>query len=110
MKLVAAIIKAFKLDAVRAALAPCATQALTVSEVRGQGNQMATDNSDGGAPAKLIPRLKIEVAVNAEALPRVLEAIQISAHTGKPGDGLIFILDLDQALRIRTGEAGPEAL
>lgn len=112
MKLVMAIIKPFKLDEVREALTPLGIQGLTVSEVKGFGRQKGQTEIYRGAEymVNFLPKVKIEVAVNDEICPRVVEAIQQAAHTGKIGDGKIFVFDLMQAVRIRTGEANADAL
>ena len=112
MKLVSAIIKPFKLDDVREALSEIGVQGITVTEVKGFGRQKGHTELYRGAEyvADFLPKVKIEVAVASDLLDRVLEAITKSAHTGKIGDGKIFVFDLQQAIRIRTGESGPEAL
>ena len=112
MKLVVAIIKPFKLDEVREALTPLGIQGLTVSEVKGFGRQKGQTEIYRGAEyiVNFLPKVKIEVAVNDEVVDRVVEAIQTAAQTGKIGDGKIFIFDIVQAIRIRTGETNNEAL
>ncbi|MEW5727255.1 MAG: P-II family nitrogen regulator [Pseudomonadota bacterium] len=112
MKLIMAIIKPFKLDEVREALTPLGVQGLTVSEVKGFGRQKGQTEIYRGAEyvVNFLPKVKIEVAVNDDIADRVIEAIQGAARTGKIGDGKIFVLDLAQAVRIRTGEANAEAL
>jgi nitrogen regulatory protein P-II 2 len=112
MKLVVAIIKPFKLDEVREALTPLGIQGLTVSEVKGFGRQKGQTEIYRGAEyiVNFLPKVKIEVAVNDEILDRVVEAIQTAAQTGKIGDGKIFIFDIVQAIRIRTGETDNDAL
>jgi nitrogen regulatory protein P-II 2 len=112
MKLVMAIIKPFKLDEVREALTKLGIQGLTVSEVKGFGRQKGQTEIYRGAEytVNLLPKVKIEVAVSDDLLERVVETIQKSANTGRIGDGKIFVLDLKQAVRIRTGETGSEAL
>jgi nitrogen regulatory protein P-II 2 len=112
MKLVVAIIKPFKLDEVREALTPLGIQGLTVSEVKGFGRQKGQTEIYRGAEymVNFLPKVKLEVAVNDEIVPRVLEAIQTAAHTGKIGDGKIFVFDILQVVRIRTGETGVDAL
>jgi nitrogen regulatory protein P-II 2 len=112
MKLVSAIIKPFKLDDVREALSEIGVQGITVTEVKGFGRQKGHTELYRGAEyvVDFLPKVKIEVAVASDLLDRVLEAITKSAHTGKIGDGKIFVFDLQQAIRIRTGESGPEAL
>jgi nitrogen regulatory protein P-II 2 len=112
MKLVVAIIKPFKLDEVREALTPLGIQGLTVSEVKGFGRQKGQTEIYRGAEyiVNFLPKVKIEVAVNDDITDRVVEAIQSAAQTGKIGDGKIFIFDLVQAIRIRTGETNNDAL
>ncbi len=112
MKLVVAIIKPFKLDEVREALTPLGIQGLTVSEVKGFGRQKGQTEIYRGAEymVNFLPKVKIEVAVNDDILARVIETIQTAAHTGKIGDGKIFVFDMTQAVRIRTGEVNAEAL
>ncbi|CAK0747209.1 nitrogen regulatory protein PII-1 [Gammaproteobacteria bacterium] len=112
MKMVTAIIKPFKLDDVREALSEVGVQGITVTEVKGFGRQKGHTELYRGAEyvVDFLPKVKIEVAVPAEMLEKVIEAILKSAATGKIGDGKIFVYDLEQAVRIRTGENGPEAL
>jgi nitrogen regulatory protein P-II 2 len=112
MKLVMAIIKPFKLDEVRDALTPLGVQGLTVTEVKGFGRQKGQTEIYRGAEyhVSFLPKLKIEVAVAAELVDAVVEAIATAARTGKIGDGKIFVLDLERALRIRTGETDNAAL
>jgi nitrogen regulatory protein P-II 2 len=112
MKLIMAIIKPFKLDDVREALTPLGVQGLTVSEVKGFGRQKGQTEIYRGAEyhVNFLPKVKIEVAVTADMTDQVVEAIAKAAHTGKIGDGKIFILDLERAVRIRTGEVDAEAL
>jgi nitrogen regulatory protein P-II 2 len=112
MKLVVAIIKPFKLDEVREALTPLGVQGLTVSEVKGFGRQKGQTEIYRGAEyiVNFLPKVKIEVAVTDEVVDRVIEAIQAAAQTGKIGDGKIFIFDIVQAIRIRTGETNNDAL
>ena len=112
MKLVVAIIKPFKLDEVREALTPLGVQGLTVSEVKGFGRQKGQTEIYRGAEyiVNFLPKVKIEVAVNDDMVDRVVEAVQSAAQTGKIGDGKIFIFDIVQAIRIRTGETNSEAL
>jgi nitrogen regulatory protein P-II 2 len=112
MKLVTAIIKPFKLDDVRDALTSLGIQGLTVSEVKGFGRQKGQTEIYRGAEyaVTFVPKVKIEVAVADDRLEQTIEAIQRTAHTGKIGDGKIFVLDLAQAIRIRTGEHGVDAL
>jgi nitrogen regulatory protein P-II 2 len=112
MKLIMAIIKPFKLDDVREALTPLGVQGLTVSEVKGFGRQKGQTEIYRGAEyhVNFLPKVKIELAVAADLADQVVEAITKSAHTGKIGDGKIFVLDLERAVRIRTGETDIEAL
>jgi nitrogen regulatory protein P-II 2 len=112
MKLVMAIIKPFKLDEVRDALTPLGVQGLTVTEVKGFGRQKGQTEIYRGAEyhVSFLPKLKIEVAVPAEMADSVVEAIAGAARTGKIGDGKIFVIDLERALRIRTGETDSAAL
>ncbi|MBV9750263.1 MAG: P-II family nitrogen regulator [Acetobacteraceae bacterium] len=112
MKLIMAIIKPFKLDDVREALTPLGVQGLTVSEVKGFGRQKGQTEIYRGAEYQVnfLPKVKIEVAVTAELADQVVEAIMRSAQTGKIGDGKIFVLDIERALRIRTGELDVAAL
>ena len=112
MKLVMAIIKPFKLDEVRDALTPLGVQGLTVTEVKGFGRRKGQTEIYRGAEyhVSFLPKLKIEVAVAAEMVDAVVEAIAGAARTGKIGDGKIFVLDLERALRIRTGETDDQAL
>jgi len=112
MKLVVAIIKPFKLDEVREALTPLGIQGLTVTEVKGFGRQKGQTEIYRGAEyaVSFLPKVKLEVAVNDDIVPRVIETIQHSARTGKIGDGKIFVFDLLQAIRIRTGEVNADAL
>lgn len=112
MKLVVAIIKPFKLDEVREALTPLGIQGLTVSEVKGFGRQKGQTEIYRGAEyiVNFLPKVKIEVAVNDDIADRVVEAIQTTAHTGKIGDGKIFLFEIAQAVRIRTGETNADAL
>jgi nitrogen regulatory protein P-II 2 len=112
MKLVIAIIKPFKLDEVREALSGIGVQGVTVSEVKGFGRQKGHTELYRGAEyvVDFLPKVKIEAAIRTEMLDQVIEAIEKSASTGKIGDGKIFVLDLEQAYRIRTGESGADAL
>ena len=112
MKLITAIIKPFKLDEVREALSAVGVQGVTVTEVKGFGRQKGHTELYRGAEyvVDFLPKVKIEAAVSDEIVERAIEAIQNSARTGKIGDGKIFIYDLQQAMRIRTGETGNEAL
>src|SRR6202521_3699106 len=112
MNLVIAIIKPFKLDEVREALTPLGIQGLTVSEVKGFGRQKGQTEIYRGAEyhVNFLPKVKIEVVVNDGLAEQVVEAIVKSAHTGKIGDGKIFVIDIERAVRIRTGETDAEAL
>jgi nitrogen regulatory protein P-II 2 len=112
MKLITAIIKPFKLDEVRESLSALGVQGMTVTEVKGYGRQKGHTEIYRGAEyaVSFLPKLKIEVAVKSEMADAVIEAIQSSAGTGKIGDGKIFVYDLEQVVRIRTGETGAEAL
>jgi len=112
MKLVTAIIKPFKLDDVREALSEIGVQGITVTEVKGFGRQKGHTELYRGAEyvVDFLPKVKLEAAVSSDLLDQVLDAITKSAHTGKIGDGKIFVYDLQQAIRIRTGESGEEAL
>ncbi len=112
MKVVTAIIKPFKLDDVREALSDIGVQGITVTEVKGFGRQKGHTELYRGAEyvVDFLPKVKVEVAIDDALLDRVLDAIRNSAQTGKIGDGKIFVHDLEQAIRIRTGETGAEAL
>ena len=112
MKLVTAIIKPFKLEEVREALAAVGVAGLTVSEVKGFGRQKGHTELYRGAEyvVDFLPKVKIEAAVDDGLVDRVIEAIEGAARTGKIGDGKIFVTDLEQVVRIRTGETGKEAL
>ncbi|MHB8253736.1 MAG: P-II family nitrogen regulator [Acidiferrobacter sp.] len=112
MKLITAIIKPFKLDDVREVLSEIGVQGITVTEVKGFGRQKGHTELYRGAEyvVDFLPKVKIEVAIDDDLVERVIEAITKAANTGKIGDGKIFVFDLEQAIRIRTGESGPEAL
>ncbi len=112
MKMVTAIIKPFKLDEVREALSAIGVQGITVTEVKGFGRQKGHTELYRGAEyvVDFLPKIKLEAAVKADMLDQVIEAIEKSAQTGKIGDGKIFVAELEQVIRIRTGEVGPEAL
>ncbi|MDC9720002.1 MAG: P-II family nitrogen regulator [Gammaproteobacteria bacterium] len=112
MKLVSAIIKPFKLDDVREALSDMGVQGVTVTEVKGFGRQKGHTELYRGAEyvVDFLPKVKIEAAVDDPLVEQVIEAISNAANTGKIGDGKIFVVNLEQAIRIRTGETGPEAL
>ena len=112
MKLVTAIIKPFKLDEVREALSAIGVQGITVTEVKGFGRQKGHTELYRGAEyvVDFLPKVKIEAAVKSDLVEQVIEAIEKSANTGKIGDGKIFVFELEQAIRIRTGETGADAL
>ena len=112
MKLVVAIIKPFKLDDVREALAEVGVQGVTVTEVKGFGRQKGHTELYRGAEyvVDFLPKVKVEAAMADDLVERAVEAIEQSARTGKIGDGKIFVLDLQQVVRIRTGETGADAL
>jgi nitrogen regulatory protein P-II 2 len=112
MKMVTAIIKPFKLDEVRVALSDIGVQGITVTEVKGFGRQKGHTELYRGAEyvVDFLPKVKVEAAIEAGLLDRVLEVIEKSAQTGKIGDGKIFVQDLEQVIRIRTGETGMDAL
>ena len=112
MKLVVAIIKPFKLDDVREALSEISVQGMTVTEVKGFGRQKGHTELYRGAEyvVDFLPKIKIEVAISDDSLSAVLEAISKAANTGKVGDGKIFVSNLEDVIRIRTGEQGPEAV
>ena len=112
MKLVSAIIKPFKLDEVREALSEIGVQGVTVTEVKGFGRQKGHTELYRGAEyvVDFLPKMKVEIAVADSMVERVLEAIVKAANTGKIGDGKIFVSDLEQVVRIRTGETGEAAL
>ncbi len=112
MKLITAIIKPFKLDAVRQALASAGIDGMTVTEVKGYGRQKGHTEIYRGAEYSVdfVPKLRIEVAVPTEISERAIEIISENARTGEIGDGKIFVLPIDHAVRIRTGEADSDAL
>ncbi|MET4805679.1 MULTISPECIES: P-II family nitrogen regulator [Limibacillus] len=112
MKLVMAIIKPFKLDEVREALTGVGVEGLTVSEVKGYGRQKGQTEIYRGAEyaVNFLPKVKIEIAVDDPLVEKVVETIQVAANTGRIGDGKIFVLDLNHAVRIRTGETDSAAL
>ena len=112
MKLITAIIKPFKLDDVREALSGVGVQGITATEVKGFGRQKGHTELYRGAEyvVDFLPKVKLEVAVKADMVELVIETITNAARTGKIGDGKIFVSTLDQVVRIRTGETGPEAL
>ena len=112
MKLITAIIKPFKLDEVREALSEIGVQGITVTEVKGFGRQKGHTELYRGAEyvVDFLPKVKIEAAVAADMAEKVIDAISRAANTGKIGDGKIFVSSLEQTVRIRTGETGPDAL
>ncbi len=112
MKFVSAIIKPFKLDEVREALSGIGVQGITVTEVKGFGRQKGHTELYRGAEyvVDFLPKVKVEAAVDDDMVDRVIEAIESAARTGKIGDGKIFVMPLEQVVRIRTGETGREAL
>jgi nitrogen regulatory protein P-II 2 len=112
MKLVTAIIKPFKLDDVRESLSEIGVSGITVVEVKGFGRQKGHTELYRGAEyvVDFLPKIKVEVAVDTDQVDQVIEAITAAAKTGKIGDGKIFVSSLEQVVRIRTGETGPEAL
>ena len=112
MKLVSAIIKPFKLDDVFEALSGIGIQGVTVTEVKGFGRQKGHTELYRGAEyvVDFLPKVKIEVAIDDDMLDQVIEAISSTANTGKIGDGKIFVMPVEQVVRIRTGETGSEAL
>jgi len=112
MKLVTAIIKPFKLDEVREGLAQIGVQGITVIEVKGFGRQKGHTELYRGAEyvVDFLPKVKLEIAIKASMLEQVIDAIRDAANTGKIGDGKIFVSDLEQVIRIRTGESGEDAI
>ena len=112
MKMVMAIIKPFKLDDVREALAEVGVAGITATEVKGFGRQKGHTELYRGAEyvVDFLPKVKVEAAIPDDILDQAIEAIEKSASTGKIGDGKIFVFDLEQAIRIRTGETGTDAL
>ena len=112
MKLINAIIKPFKLDDVREALAEVGVDGMTVSEVKGFGRQKGHTELYRGAEYEIdyVPKLRLEIVISDDLLDRVCEAIITAARTGKVGDGKIFVADVEKAIRIRTGEKGLDAL
>ena len=112
MKLVTAIIKPFKLEDVREALQEIGVQGITVTEVKGFGRQKGHTELYRGAEyvVDFLPKAKIEIGVTADKVEQVIDAIRNAANTGKIGDGKIFVSNLEQTIRIRTGETGPDAL
>ena len=105
MKLVMAIIKPFKLDAVREALTELGVQGLTVSEAKGFGIYRGAEYE-----IEFVPKVRVDIVIDDDEVDRVMETIRTAANTDKIGDGKIFVLDVAQAMRIRTGETGPDAL
>ena len=112
MKLIMAIIKPFRLDDVRDALSEIGIRGMTVTEVKGFGRQKGHTELYRGAEhaVDFLPKIKLEVAVQSDLVDRVIESITTAAQTGKIGDGKIFVSEIEQVIRIRTGETGPEAL
>jgi nitrogen regulatory protein P-II 2 len=112
MKLITAVIKPFKLDEVREALSAIGVQGITVTEVKGFGRQKGHTELYRGAEyvVDFLPKVKIEAAIGDELAERAIDAIEKSAKTGKIGDGKIFVFDLEEVIRIRTGETGTSAL
>ncbi|ADC70711.1 MULTISPECIES: P-II family nitrogen regulator [Thioalkalivibrio] len=112
MKMITAVIKPFKLDDVREAISEIGVQGMTMTEVKGFGRQRGHTELYRGAEyvVDFLPKVKLEVAVDENLVDQVVEAISKSASTGKIGDGKIFITPVEQVVRIRTGETGPEAL
>ncbi len=112
MKMISAIIKPFKLDDVREALSDIGVQGVTVTEVKGFGRQKGHTELYRGAEyvVDFLPKVKLDVAVGDGMVDQAIEAITKAANTGKIGDGKIFVFNLEQAIRIRTGETGEEAL
>jgi nitrogen regulatory protein P-II 2 len=112
MKMINAIIKPFKLDDVREALSEIGVQGITVTEVKGFGRQKGHTELYRGAEyvVDFLPKLKVEVVVKDSALEQTIETITRAANTGKIGDGKIFVYDIEQAIRIRTGETGDDAI
>mgnify|MGYP000621608854 CR=1 FL=1 len=112
MKMITAIIKPHKLDEVREALTPLGVAGMTVTEVKGFGRQKGQTEIYRGAEYEVsfLPKVKVELAVGDDMVEAVVEAIQKAAHTGKIGDGKIFVAELGQAIRIRTGETDAEAI
>jgi len=112
MKLITAIIKPFKLDDVREALSGIGVQGMTVTEVKGFGRQKGHTELYRGAEyvVDFLPKVKVEIAIDDGLLDQAIEAITEAANTSKVGDGKIFVVDLAEVVRIRTGETGPEAV
>ncbi len=112
MKMVTAIIKPFKLDDVREALSEIGVKGITVTEVKGFGRQKGHTELYRGAEyvVDFLPKVKVEAAVDSDLVDQVIESISKAANTGKIGDGKIFVSEIEQTIRIRTGETGPDAL
>ena len=112
MKLIMAVIKPFRLDDVRDALSEIGIKGMTVTEVKGFGRQKGHTELYRGAEyaVDFLPKIKLEIAVPSDLVDRVIESITTAAQTGKIGDGKIFVSEIEQVIRIRTGETGPEAL
>ena len=112
MRLITAIIKPFKLEDVREALTNCGVTGVTVTEVKGFGRQKGHTELYRGAEyvVDFLPKVKLELVVKADQVDAAIEAIQRAAHTGKIGDGKIFVMPVEQSIRIRTGEQGQDAL
>jgi nitrogen regulatory protein P-II 2 len=112
MKLVTAIIKPFRLDDVRNALSEVGVQGMTVTEVKGFGRQKGHTELYRGAEyvVDFLPKIKIEIAVSDELVDKAVQVVVEAANTGRIGDGKIFVLDVEEVVRIRTGERGPEAV
>jgi nitrogen regulatory protein PII len=112
MKLIVAVIKPYKLEEVRTALSGAGVQGLMVSEIKGYGRQSGHTEIYRGAEyvVQFVPKLRLDIVVNDEECDGVVETIQRHAHTGKIGDGKIFVLDVEQAIRVRTGERNQEAI
>jgi nitrogen regulatory protein P-II 2 len=112
MKMITAIIKPFKLDEVREALSGIGVQGITVTEVKGFGRQKGHTELYRGAEyvVDFLPKVRIDAAVDDALVERVIEAIEASARTGKIGDGKVFVMPIEQVIRIRTGETGKDAL
>ena len=112
MKMIVAVIKPSRLDAVLEAVTEAGASGLTVTEVRGYGRQRGKTEVYRGAEyeVKLLPKVKLEIAVPNDVVDKVIDAIQASANSGKIGDGKVFVLDLEQAIRIRTGERDAAAI
>lgn len=112
MKMIMAVVKPFKLDAVRKALTEIGVEGMTASEAKGFGRQKGQTEIYRGAEynVEFLPKIRIEVVVDDERVETVIEAVRTAAHSGQIGDGKIFVYDIQQAMRIRTGETGDAAL